>query len=91
MLFRSLCVCSHLLFLYSEQLSFDFHLESTLELLRVASEVRIFPLLRLDCKPSTYLEPIVRERTDRRFDIQIQQVNYEFQKGGNKMLKISKK
>ena len=48
-----LCVCSHLLFLYSEQLSFDFHLESMLELLRVASEVRIFPLLKLDCEPST--------------------------------------
>ena len=85
-----LCVCSHLLFLYSEQLSFDFHLTSILELLKVASEVRIFPLLNLDCEPSPYLEPIVRELIDREFTVQIQQVNYEFQKGGNKMLKINK-
>ncbi len=43
-----LCLCSHLLFLYSEQLSLDFHIASITELLRVAQEVRIFPLLKLD-------------------------------------------
>jgi hypothetical protein len=40
-----LAVCSHLLFLYSEQLSADFHVSSIRELCRVAREVRIFPLL----------------------------------------------
>ncbi|MDJ0799375.1 MAG: SAM-dependent methyltransferase, partial [Calothrix sp. MO_167.B12] len=53
-----LCVCSHLLFLYSEKLSLEFHLNSIHELLRVCSEVRIFPLLQLDCQPSPYLEPV---------------------------------
>jgi hypothetical protein len=39
-----LCVCSHLLFLYSNQLTLEFHLCSIVELLRLAAEVRIFPL-----------------------------------------------
>ena len=38
-----LCLCSHLLFLYSEQLSLDFHVAAMLEQQRVAHEVRVFP------------------------------------------------
>lgn len=34
----SLALCSHLLFLYSAQLSLDFHLDAIAELLRVSSE-----------------------------------------------------
>jgi hypothetical protein len=85
-----LCVCSHLLFLYSEQLSFDFHLASILELLRVALEVRIFPLLKLDGQPSSYLDPIVQELANAGYRTQVMSVDYEFQKGGNQMLKISR-
>ena len=42
-----LCVCSHLLFLYSDRLSLEFHIASIHELLRICPEVRIFPLLKL--------------------------------------------
>ena len=85
-----LCLCSHLLFLYSEQRSFDFHLDSMVELLRVAKEVRIFPLLALDGNLSPYLEPITEELANKGFNAQVQTVAYEFQKGGNQMLKISR-
>jgi hypothetical protein len=85
-----LCVCSHLLFLYSEQLSLDFHLESISELLRVAAEVRIFPLLTLDCNPSTYIDPVIEKFDRAGFDVGIRAVNYEFQKGGDLMLVIKK-
>ncbi len=37
-----LALCSHLLFLYSEQLDADFHIAAVRELLRVARDVRIF-------------------------------------------------
>ena len=40
-----LAVCSHLLFLYSAELSAEFHLVALRELLRVAGEVQVFPLL----------------------------------------------
>jgi hypothetical protein len=86
-----LCLCSHLLFLYSEQLSLDFHIAAIHELLRVSSEIRIFPLLQLDGQPSTYLDPVMQELSSKGIYAQIQTVNYEFQKGGNQMLKIKLK
>jgi SAM-dependent methyltransferase len=83
-----LCVCSHLLFLYSEHLSLDFHLKSIYELLKMSSEVRIFPLLKLDCQPSPYLEIVIQELASNGFDAKIQTVPYEFQQGGDKMLRV---
>ena len=86
-----LCLCSHLLFLYSEHLSLDFHISSIYELMRVSPETRIFPLVKLDCKPSPYIESVIQEFSSKGFQVQIQPVNYEFQKGGNQMLKITHK
>lgn len=52
-------------------------------------EVRLFPLLRLDCQPSPYVEPVLNHFSDHPdFDIQIQKVPYEFQRGGNEMMRI---
>jgi hypothetical protein len=81
-----LCLCSHLLFLYSEQLSLEFHIESVMELLRVAPEVRIFPLLTLDCQPSPYLQPTIDHLTRLGIRAEVRSVDYEFQKGGNQQL-----
>jgi hypothetical protein len=85
-----LCLCSHLLFLYSEQLSLDFHVAAIHELLRIAPEVRIFPLLKLDCEPSPYLELVMEELANKGYNTQVKSVAYEFQKGGNQMLSISR-
>jgi hypothetical protein len=85
-----LCVCSHLLFLYSEQLSLDFHLAAINELLRISSAVRIFPLLKLDCEPSPYLTVVMEKLSTQGYDVQVKTVSYEFQKGANKMLSISR-
>lgn len=84
-----LCLCSHLLFLYSEQLSLDFHIASIHELLRIALEVRIFPLLKLDGELSPYLKLIMEDLSNKGCSVEVQSVAYEFQKGGNQMLKIS--
>jgi SAM-dependent methyltransferase len=83
-----LCVCSHLLFLYSEQLSLDFHIASIYELLRIAKEVRIFPLLQLNGELSPYLELAIDELWNAGCSIQVKSVPYEFQKDGNQMLRI---
>ena len=56
-----LALSSHFLFLYSKQLDLAFHLQALGEMLRVATEVRIFPLLEMDGKPSTYLPLVVEE------------------------------
>jgi SAM-dependent methyltransferase len=84
-----LALSSHFLLLYSEQLSFDFHLAALLEMCRVAREVRIFPLLDLKCRLSNHIEPLRKELTNRGYHVSIDAVPYEFQRGGSQMLKIS--
>ena len=83
-----LALCSHLLFLYSEQLSLDFHIAAIQEMVRVATEARVFPLLALDCQPSPYLEPVRAHFAARGFRVELNPVPYEFQQGGNQMLCI---
>jgi hypothetical protein len=82
-----LIVCSHFLFLYSSQLSEKFHLESVSEMCRVASEVRIFPLLTLDGVPSRHLAGLL-DRLREFWAASIETVQYEFQRGGNQMLRV---
>jgi SAM-dependent methyltransferase len=85
-----LAVCSHLLFLYSEQLSADFHIASIRELCRVAREVRIFPLLELGAKTSRHLRPVIAGLTAAGYAATIAPVSYEFQRGGNQMMKVKR-
>jgi ubiquinone/menaquinone biosynthesis C-methylase UbiE len=82
-------LCSHFLFLYSEQLTENFHFRSIKELCRVSSEVRIFPLLELGTRKSRHLEPIIKKLNDEGIETSVERVPYEFQKNGNEMLKIS--
>ncbi len=84
-----LALCSHLLFLYSEQLSLEFHLQSVQEMCRVAKEVRIFPLLDLARNRSAHVEPVCEHMKKKGYKVDIQQVDYEFQRGGNQMMKIN--
>jgi SAM-dependent methyltransferase len=83
-----LALCSHFLFLYSELLSLEFHLESIKELCRVASEARIFPILELGARPSRHLDQVTEHLENNGFHVEIASVPYEFQKGGNRMLKV---
>lgn len=87
-----LALCSHFLFLYSDQLSFESHLASIVEMCRVAAIVRVFPLLvNMTGETSPFLEPVMQELSAQGYSVQIKQVPYEFQKGGNQLLQISAK
>jgi hypothetical protein len=83
-----LALCSHLLFLYSEQLSLEFHVASVIEMARVALEVRIFPLLQLGNTPSPHVGAMRAELSRRGYKHELLRVPYEFQKGGNEMLVV---
>lgn len=85
-----LALSSHLLLLYSEQLSYDFHLAAIQELCRVAHEVRIFPLLDLKCRVSAYIAPLQIALADQGYTVTLETVPYEFQRGGNRMMRIRK-
>ena len=84
-----LALISHLLFTYSDHLSLEFHLNSIKELRRVAKEVRIFPLVNVSGEQSSLLLPLLQELDNSGYKAEIKQVGYEFQKGGNQLLKVS--
>lgn len=86
-----LALSSHFLFLYSDNLSFEFHLNSIMEMLRVAKEIRIFPILDINSEVSPHLEGIKQELKKENFFSEIINVNYEFQKNANQMLKLTKR
>lgn len=83
-----LALCSHLLFLYTVQLGDAFHQAAAIELCRVARDVRIFPLLALGGRPSPYVERVADAARRRGHDVAIVVVPYEFQRGGNQMMRI---
>jgi hypothetical protein len=83
-----LALCSHLLFLYSAQLGEAFHHTAIRELSRVAHEVRIFPLLALGAQPSPLVAPVAAACRRGGFEVSIEVVAYEFQRGGNQMMRI---
>lgn len=84
-----LALCSHFLFLYSQQVDAAFHVQSLRELCRVARQVRVFPLLALGGQPSPYLDTVCESLAADGWTASIERVAYEFQRGGNKMLKIA--
>lgn len=86
-----LALSSHLLFLYSDRLDFSFHLAAVQELLRVADEVRIFPLFNLDGRPSSHLPAVLRALAEAGIDCVLQEVPFEFQKGARRMLRIRRR
>jgi SAM-dependent methyltransferase len=86
-----LALCSHLLFTYSDILSLEFHLASIRELCRVAREARIFPVLAgFGIARSPHLANVIGALASEGYRCALQRVPYEFQKGGNEMLRVSR-
>lgn len=81
-----LALCSHYLFLYSDHVDGAAHLESMRELCRVASEVRVFPVVSLEGKVSKHLDQVMRALSEGGINVSLQPVSYRFQKGATEML-----
>ena len=86
-----LALCSHFLFLYTTQLGEAFHRSAIREMLRVAVEVRIFPLLALGGTPSALVNTMAEELREEGVTVSIEDVAYEFQRGGNKMMRMRRR
>ncbi|WP_293332265.1 class I SAM-dependent methyltransferase [Microcoleus sp. CAWBG58] len=83
-----LALCSHFLF-PDTHLSENFPLAAITEMCRVAKQVRVFPLLQsFSGVESEHLNPVIAELKNRSFTVEIQEVAYQFQIGGNKMLRV---
>ncbi len=86
-----LALCSHFLFTYSDIFSLEFHLASIRELCRVAREARVFPVLSSFCSQhSPHLANVTSALTSEGYRCELRCVPYEFQKGGNEMLRVSR-
>ena len=87
-----LALCSHFLFTYSNTLTLQFHLDSIRELCRVAAEARIFPLLpSFGFERSVYVSEVMKRLVSDGYECEMRSVPYEFQKGGNEMLRVRQK
>lgn len=85
-----LALSSHFLFLYSDHLNIGFHIDAISELCRVSRETRIFPLLKLGAVPSPHVGPVTEHFRSEGYEVAQIKVPYEFQRGGNQMLRIRK-
>jgi hypothetical protein len=83
-----IALCSHYLFLYSGHLTQEFHVQAIVEMCRVAPEARVFPLLSSDGGTSNYVDSVCAELETRGLSVSIERVSYEFQRGGNEMLRV---
>ena len=86
-----LSLVSHFLFLYERLLDYDFHKRTVLELLRITSgQIRIFPIVNLTGEKSSMIDVMMDDSDFKNLHMSIHDVDFEFMKGGNKMLVIEK-
>ncbi len=83
-----LALCGNFLFLYSKILSEEFHIKAIVELLRVAKEVRVFPLIGMERKTPSHLKCVLNMLDKRRIRYNIVDIDYHFTKDANQMLQI---
>lgn len=85
-----LALSSHFLLLYDEKLSLEDHLRAVREAVRVAGELRIFPLRNVEGNQSRVLPDLFEALGDEGFQLEIREVPYEFQSGAHEMLVVEK-
>ena len=83
-----LVLSAHLLFFYSANRDLTFHLNAIRELLRIGSEVRIFPIVDVNSNASPFLSPVIDELKKEEITCSVERVPYHFQKTGNEMLRL---
>ena len=81
-----LVLSAHLLFFYSANRDLAFHLDAVRELLRIGTEVRIFPIVDVNSNPSSFLSPVIDVLEKDGIACGVERVPYHFQKTGNEML-----
>ena len=83
-----LALSSHFLFLYGDDLDCGFHVAAMRELARVAREVRVFPLVNLDGRPSSHLPLVTAALEEEGYAAELVPVPFEFQVGATRMLRV---
>lgn len=87
-----LALCSHLLFTWADTLDEAWHRQALRELLRVAPEVRVFPLVHAGTgDPVAFLPGLLDELRADGHVADVVDVPYEFQRGAHQMLRLRRR
>jgi hypothetical protein len=80
---------SYFLFVYQDQLSYEFHRDSILELMRVTSgELRIYPTVTFEGKHSIYLDRMLPDPVLQHLRLDEVATDFEFLANSNSFLSI---
>lgn len=86
-----LALCSHLIFTWADLLDEQWHLQSLFELLRVAPQVRVFPLVVQGTGDQVpFLTRVLDRLRGDGHRVEVRRVPYEFQRGANQMLTVER-
>lgn len=84
-----LTLVSYLLFVYEDQLDYEFHKQSVLEIMHVTKgEARIYPLVSFEAKRCAYLDPLRNDPDLRHLRFEEITTDFEFLVNSNSFLKI---
>jgi hypothetical protein len=84
-----LSLVSYLLFVYEDQLDYEFHKRSLLEVLRVTrGETRCYPIVTFEARRCTYLDRLKEEPDLRNFRFEEVRTDFEFLLNSNYYLRI---
>jgi hypothetical protein len=79
---------AHYLFADLEGQTVEFHLKIIRELARVATEVRIFPLIDREEKTSELLGPVLLGLQQDNYGVEVREVAFHLHQSGNAMLRV---
>ena len=80
---------SYLLFVYEDQLDYEFHKRSLLEILRVTrGETRCYPIVTFEARRCTYLDRLKEDHDLRRFRFDEVRTDFEFLVNSNYYLRV---
>ena len=84
-----LTLASYLLFVYEDQLSYEFHKETLRELMRITSqEIRMYPIVTFEAEPSKYLQRIRKEPEFTNWELEAVPTDFEFLRNSNCYLRL---
>lgn len=84
-----LCLVSYFLFAYQDQLPYEFHRDSILELLRVTrGEARLYPTVTFEAEKSAYLDQLRRDPAFGRVRFEEVPTDFEFLANSNSFLRV---
>lgn len=87
-----LTLVSYLLFVYEDQLDYEFHQRSLLEIMRVTrGEARVYPVVTFEAKRSGYLDRLREDPALQQFGFEEVRTDFEFLLNSNCYLRISRR